>query len=204
MSTHPVPARRPRIGLTGGIASGKSTVAALLTARGAVVVDADAIVRELQEPGGTALAAIVAEFGDGVLTGEGRLDRAALGALVFGDEGARARLNAAVHPLVRAEAAARIDAAPAGAVVIEDIPLLVETGQAASFDRVIVVWAPREERVRRMVRDRGMSEADAVARIDAQASDAERAAVATDVVENDGTPAQLEDRVSVLWASLGT
>ena len=188
-----------RIGLTGGIASGKSTVAKLLAARGAVVVDADAIVRELQRPGGTALEAIVAEFGTHMLTEAGELDRAALGSLVFGDKDALSRLNAVVHPLVREEAARRIDAAPADAVIVEDIPLLVETGQAGRFDRVVVVQAPRAERLRRMIEDRGMGEADAAARIDAQASDAERAAVATDLLMNDAGLAELETAVDALW-----
>ena len=188
-----------RIGLTGGIASGKSTVAKLLAARGAVVVDADAIVRELQRPGGAALEAIVAEFGTHMLTEAGELDRAALGSLVFGDKDALSRLNAVVHPLVREEAARRIDAAPADAVIVEDIPLLVETGQAGRFDRVVVVQAPRAERLRRMIEDRGMGEADAAARIDAQASDAERAAVATDLLMNDAGLAELETAVDALW-----
>lgn len=188
-----------RIGLTGGIASGKSTVAKLLAARGAVVVDADAIVRELQRPGGAALEGIVDEFGARMLIEGGELDRAALGSLVFGDKDALSRLNAVVHPLVREEAARRIAEAPAGAVIVEDIPLLVETGQAGRFDRVVVVQAPRGERLRRMIEDRGMSEADAAARIDAQASDAERAAVATDLLMNDAGLAELETAVDALW-----
>lgn len=198
MSTTP----RLRLGLTGGIASGKSTVARLLQERGSVLVDADAIVRELQEPGGEALSGIVAEFGEGMLTEDGRLDRAALGALVFSDERARDRLNAVVHPLVRRESARLIDAAPAGAIVVEDIPLLVETGQAGRFDRVIVVQAPLQERVERMRRDRGMSRDDALARIEAQASDEERAAVASDVIVNDADLASLEARVDAVWGAI--
>lgn len=194
---------RPRIGLTGGIASGKSTVALLLAAKGATIIDADAIVRELQQPGGPALAAIVAEFGEGMLTADSTLDRAALGALVFGDVQARERLNAVVHPLVREEASRRIAAAPGDSTLVEDIPLLVETGQAGRFDRVLVVQAPREERIRRMVADRGMTPDDAAARIDAQATDAERAAVASDVLTNDSDVEHLSAQVDAFWESLG-
>lgn len=193
----------PHIGLTGGIASGKSTVAELLAAKGAVIIDADAIVRRLQEPGGAALAGIVAEFGDGMLTAEAALDRAALGALVFADQSARERLNAVVHPLVRQEAARLMAQAPAGSTLVEDIPLLVETGQAGRFDRVLVVQAPREERIRRMVTDRGMTPDDAEARMEAQATDAERAAVASDVLTNDAGVEQLSAQVDAFWESLG-
>ncbi|MGK7223605.1 dephospho-CoA kinase [Kocuria flava] len=187
------------IGLTGGIASGKSTVARRLAERGATVVDADAIARALQEPGEPGLEGIVAEFGPGVLTPEGRLDRPALGTLVFADPAARARLNAVIHPLVRAEAERLAAAAGEDAVLVEDIPLLVETGRHDRFDLVLVVQAPEEERVRRMVEDRGMTAGDARARIAAQATDAERAAVATTVLVNDGTPQQLRERVDAWW-----
>jgi dephospho-CoA kinase len=187
------------IGLTGGIASGKSTVAARLMELGATVVDADAIARALQEPGRPGLEGIVAEFGPGVLTPDGRLDRAALGQRVFRDPEARARLNAIIHPLVRAEAERLAAAAGEGAVLVEDIPLLVETGQHGRFDLVLTVQAPAEERVRRMVEDRGMTEADARARMAAQATDEERAAVSTSVIVNDGTVQQLLDRVDAWW-----
>lgn len=199
MSEHHGP---ERIGLTGGIAAGKSSVAARLRGLGALIIDADAIVRELQEPGGAALEGIVEAFGESMLTPDGRLDRAALGALVFGDEGARERLNAIVHPLVREEAARRIDAAPAGTVIVEDIPLLVETGQAGRFDRVLVVQAPLEERVRRMVSERGMSREDALGRISAQASDEERAAAATDLIDNSGSREELVWAVDRFWESV--
>jgi len=191
-----------RIGLTGGIAAGKSSVAARLRELGALIIDADAIVRELQEPGGAALEGIVEAFGQGMLTADGRLDRAALGALVFGDEAARGRLNAIVHPLVREEAARRIAAAPAGTVIVEDIPLLVETGQAGRFDRVLVVQAPLEERVRRMVSERGMRREDALERISAQASDEERAAAATDLMDNSGSREELLRAVDRFWESV--
>jgi dephospho-CoA kinase len=192
---------RPRIGLTGGIASGKSTVAALLREHGAVIIDADRIVRDLQEPGQPGLEGIVEAFGDGMLTEDGRLNRPKLGALVFDDNAARERLNAIIHPLVRSESA-RLKRDGGDAVVIEDIPLLVETGQAPSFDRVIVVQAPHAERVRRMVADRGMTASDAESRIAAQATDAERACVASDLIVNDADRAALAAQVDALWASL--
>lgn len=190
------------VGLTGGIAAGKSAVARRLAELGAVLIDADAIARAVVEPGTPGLAAIVEAFGKGILSGDGALDRPALGALVFADGKARETLNSIVHPLVRAEAARLRAEAPEDAVVIQDIPLLVETGQGANFDMVLVVAAPLEERLRRMIQDRGMSEADALARIAAQASDAERAAVADIVIENSGTLEQLRDKVTEIWESL--
>lgn len=192
---------RPRIGLTGGIASGKSTVADLLREHGAVIIDADRIVRDLQEPGRPGLEGIVDAFGEGMLTDDGRLDRPKLGALIFDDDAARERLNAIIHPLVRQESA-RLTQQAGDSLVIEDIPLLVETGQAPAFDRVIVVQAPHEERVRRMVADRGMTPDDAEARIAAQATDAERACVASDLITNDADHAALAAQVDALWASL--
>ena len=188
------------IGLTGGIASGKSTVSRRLAELGATVVDADAVARALQEPGQPGLEGVVAEFGPGVLTADGRLDRAALGVRVFADPDARARLNAVIHPLVRAEAERRVAAAGEDAVVVQDIPLLVETGQHDRFDLVLTVQAPAEERVRRMVEDRGMTEADARTRIAAQATDEQRAAVSTTVLVNDGSVGELLDRVDAWWA----
>ena len=180
-----------RIGLTGGIGSGKSTVAKMLVECGAVLIDADAISRQLMEPGQTVLAETVRAFGEGILTPTGELDRAALASLVFADESARARLNAIVHPAVRAEATRQREVAVQklgeGAVIVEDIPLLAETGQAADFDAVIVVEAQHGERLRRLVEVRGMSEADARARIAAQASDEQRRAIATWVIDNSGS-----------------
>ncbi|MFJ6417212.1 dephospho-CoA kinase [Paeniglutamicibacter sp. NPDC091659] len=190
------------VGLTGGIAAGKSAVARQLAELGAVLIDADAIARAVVEPGTPGLAAVVAAFGPGILTADGTLDRPALGALVFKDAAARERLNSIVHPLVRAEAARLREAAPADAVIVQDIPLLVETGQAKDFDVVLVVAAPLAERLHRMARDRGMAESDALARISAQATDAERAAVADVVIENSGTVEQLRDRVNEFWNSL--
>jgi dephospho-CoA kinase len=188
-----------RIGLTGGIGSGKSTVARLLAEHGAHVVDADVLAREVVEPGTPGLAAVVEAFGPGVLTPDGALDRPALAGMVFGDPAARSRLDGIVHPLVRARAAETIAALPDDAVVVQDIPLLVETGQATAFDLVLVVEAEHETRVARLVR-RGLAEADARARIAAQATDAQRRAVADVVLDNSGTPEALAEQVDRFWA----
>jgi dephospho-CoA kinase len=188
-----------RIGLTGGIGSGKSTVAALLAARGAVIVDADRIAREVLEPGTPGLAAVVDVFGPDVLTAEGSLDRPALAAVVFADPAARARLDEVVHPRVRARAAELVAAAPADAVVVQDVPLLVETGQAGLHDLVLVVEADLETRVRRLV-GRGLTEQDARARIASQATDAQRRAVADVVLLNDGAREELAAQVDRFWA----
>ena len=191
-----------RVGLTGGVASGKSTVAALLRELGAVVVDSDVLAREVVEPGTPGLAAVVEAFGPEVLTADGALDRPALGAVVFGDEAARRRLEAILHPLIRDRAAELEAAAPAGTVVVHDIPLLVETGQADRFDAVLVVDVPVATQVERMVRDRGMSRADALARVAAQADREQRLAAATHVVDNTGTREDLRDRVTEVLEKL--
>jgi dephospho-CoA kinase len=188
-----------RIGLTGGIGSGKSTVAGLLAARGAQIVDADRIAREVVEPGTPGLEAVVAAFGPGVLTHDGALDRPALAAVVFADPEARRRLDGIVHPLVRARATELVAAAPPDAVVVQDVPLLVETGQAGSYDLVLVVEADLETRVRRLV-GRGLSEDDARARIAAQATDEQRRAMADVVLENSGTVEDLEAQVERFWS----
>ena len=195
-----------RIGLTGGIGSGKSTVAKMLVECGAVLIDADAISRQLMEPGRAVLAETVRAFGEGILTPTGELDRAALAALVFADESARASLNAIVHPAVRAEAARQREAAVQklgeGTVIVEDIPLLTETGQAADFDAVIVVETQHGERLRRLVEVRGMSEADARARIQAQASDEQRRAIATWVIDNSGSLERTAAQVREVFAKI--
>ena len=188
-----------RIGLTGGIGSGKSTVAAMLAEHGARVVDADRLAREVVEPGTPGLAAVVAEFGDGVLTPDGALDRPALASLVFADPALRARLDGVVHPLVRARAAELVAESPADAVVVQDVPLLVETGQAGLFDLVLVVEADPETRVARLVQ-RGLSESDARARIASQATDEQRRAVADVVLTNDGDREALAAAVGRFWA----
>ena len=194
-------------GLTGGIASGKSLVADRLSQLGAIIVDADLLSRAAVESGSVGLDAIEAEFGPEVLTATGELDRAALGALIFADSSARDRLNAIVHPEVRRLGELQIAAAAAhdpDAIVIYDIPLLVEAGPArrAPFDGVIVVTADERERVRRMVDDRGMSEHDALARIAAQATDEERLAIATHHIDNDGSPANTLNQIDGLWREL--
>jgi dephospho-CoA kinase len=187
-----------RIGLTGGIGSGKSTVSALLASRGAVIVDADRIAREVVEPGTPGLAAVAEAFGDGVLAPDGSLDRPALAAVVFSDPAARARLDGIVHPLVRDRAVQLTADAPADAVLVNDVPLLVETGQAGSYDLVLVVEADLDTRLARLV-ERGLPEPDARARIAAQATDEQRRAVADVVLDNSGTRGQLADQVTRFW-----
>jgi dephospho-CoA kinase len=191
-----------RVGLTGGVASGKSTVSAMLAEQGAVVIDADVLAREVVAKGTEGLAAVVEAFGPEVLTADGEMDRPKVGALVFGDEQARRRLEAIIHPRVRARAAEIEAAAGPGALVVHDIPLLVETGQASSFDAVLVVDVPVETQVDRMVRLRGMSDADARARVAAQASRKDRLAAATYVIDNTGTLDDLRDRVAEVVAVL--
>ncbi|KHL05183.1 dephospho-CoA kinase [Sinomonas humi] len=188
-----------RVGLTGGIASGKSEAARRLVELGAVLVDADLLAREVVEPGSDGLAEIVEAFGPEMLTDDGALDRAALGALVFADPARRERLNSIVHPRVRARAAEIVAQAPTDAVVVQDIPLLVETGQAANFDTVIVVDAPDEVRIRRLGERNGLTEEQSRARMSAQASRAERLAAADYVIENTGSLAELRAAVDRLW-----
>jgi dephospho-CoA kinase len=187
-----------RIGLTGGIGSGKSTVSRLLAERGAVVIDADAIAREVVEPGTPGLDAIVAAFGRAVLAADGSLDRPGLAAVVFADPEARRRLDGIVHPLVRVRAGELEAAAPPDAVVVHDVPLLAETGQGSSYDFVVVVEADPEERVARLVQ-RGLTAEDARARIAAQATDEQRRAIADVVLDNSGTPDELAAQVDRLW-----
>lgn len=190
------------VGLTGGIASGKSAVAARLAEHGALIIDADLLAREALEPGSPGLDEVISTFGRELVTEAGELDRAALGRVVFNDEEARARLNAIVHPRVRAEAARLREGASAGTVVVEDIPLLVETGQQDRFDLVLVVQAPESQRISRMLENRGSTEEDARARISAQATDAERAAAADVVLDNSGTVEELRRQVDELYVKL--
>lgn len=192
------------VGLTGGIGSGKSAVSALLASRGAVVVDADRIAREVVQPGTPGLAALVAEFGEQVLRPDGELDREALGRRVFGDPDALRRLNETVHPLIAARTAELVEQARAdGArVVVHDVPLLVENGLVDLYDAVVVVAATPATQLDRLVRLRGMSEQDARARIESQAVLADKLAVATHVVHNDGPVRELPPQVDRLWAEL--
>jgi dephospho-CoA kinase len=190
------------VGLTGGVASGKSTVSAMLAELGAVVIDADVLAREVVAPGTSGLAEVVEAFGPGALGRDGGLDRPALGAIVFGDEARRRVLEGIIHPRVRARAAEIEAAAPPGAVVVHDIPLLAETGQGDAFDAVVVVDVPVETQVARMVEQRGMTREDAEARVAAQAAREQRLAVATHVVDNTGTLEELRRRVAEVHAEL--
>ena len=192
-----------RVGLTGGIASGKSTVSAILRELGAVVIDADQLARDVVAPGTDGLREVVEAFGPEVLTPDGQLDRPKVGALVFADKERLRTLEGIVHPLVRARSAELEAAAPAGSLVVHDIPLLAETGQQDRFDAVIVVDVPQEVQVERMLRDRAMSREDALARIGAQASREQRRAVATYVIDNTGTREDLRRRVAEVFAQLG-
>ena len=200
----PPPLRSPAVkvvGLTGGIGSGKSTVAALLRERGAVVVDADAVVRELQEPGMPVFVAMVERFGESIVAADGTLDRQAVADIVFNDAEALADLNAIVHPAVGLEIWQRIGAHDAtDDVVIADIPLLAEGNSAIPMSGVVVVDVPEETQVERLTGPRGMSEADARARIARQASREDRLARADRVVDNGGPPEALEAQVDALWA----
>lgn len=198
------PTLRPRlhVGLTGGIAAGKSAVAAELERCGALLVDSDALARLVLEPGTEGLAAVREAFGDRVIAADGSLDRATLASIVFTDAGQRERLNRIVHPRVRRMAREIVAQAGPDVVVVQDVPLLVETGQAEAFDLVLVVQAPREERIRRMVEGRGMSVEDAEARIAAQATDEQRAAVADVVIVNDGDLERLRELTRAVWRGM--
>ncbi|MGH3801000.1 MAG: dephospho-CoA kinase [Pseudonocardiaceae bacterium] len=188
-----------RVGLTGGIGSGKSTVAARLAQRGAWIIDSDRIAREVVQPGTAGLRAVVDEFGAGIRTEDGDLDRSALAARVFDDADARGRLNAIVHPLVAARSAELIQTAPLDAVVVQDVPLLVEAGLAAGFPLVVVVHADAEVRVGRLVEQRGMAKPDAAARIAAQATDQQRRAAADVWLDNSGSRDRTIAAVDRLW-----
>jgi dephospho-CoA kinase len=193
------------IGLTGGIAAGKTLVADRLAELGAVRIDADRLAREVVEPGTPALAEIRRRFGDAVITADGALDRPALGAVVFQDPDARRDLEAITHPAVRALSARRMaeaGAADPDAVVVYDIPLLVESGRVDEFDRIVVVHAPREERIRRLVELRGMSADEAERRIASQAADEDRLAVADDVIDSGVSVASTLAQTDRLWANL--
>lgn len=190
-----------RIGLTGGIGAGKSTVARLLAGHGATVVDADAIARGVLAPGTPGLADVVAAFGDGVLLPDGALDRPALGRVVFADSASRRRLEEITHPRIAEETGRQIEAAGPDAVIVHDVPLLVEKAMAPNYDAVVVVEAPDEVRLARL-EARGLPRGDALERMRAQASSEQRAAVATHVVDNAGDEQSLQARVDEVWAAL--
>ncbi|MCK0113807.1 dephospho-CoA kinase [Ornithinimicrobium sp. F0845] len=189
-----------RVGLSGGIGSGKSTVSQTLADRGAVVIDADLLAREVVEPGTPGLAAIAQRFGDDILTPEGALDRAALGRVVFGDPAARTDLEGITHPLIAERTRELIAAAPAHSIVVHDVPLLVEVGYAPRYHLVIIVGASRETRLRRLTDLRGMTGAEAEQRIDAQATDVQRRAVADVWLDNEGTVDELRAATERLYA----
>lgn len=192
------------LALTGNIASGKSTVAVMLAAHGATIIDADQLAREAVAPGTPGLEAILERFGASVLTPDGSLDRAALRQRVFRDPVAREALNAIVHPAVRQlrDAAVASASARGDRIVISDIPLLFEVGLEHAFDGVILVDAPEAVRLARLVHDRGLTEADAQAMIDAQWSAVRKRAGSTWIVENDGTREALLERVNAVWAEI--
>lgn len=197
------------VGLTGGIGSGKSTVGRLLAEHGAVVIDADQVARDIVEPGEPALDEIVTRFGASVLDEEGRLDRPALAAIVFADDAARRDLEAITHPRIGerivaqiAEIAAREHVDGEDPVVVVEHPLLIENGQAADYETLVVVVADEDVRLERLAAGRQIDAGDAAARMRAQATDEQRRAAATHVLENNGTPEQLRDQVDDVWAAL--
>lgn len=191
-----------RVGLTGGIGSGKSEVSRRLAERGAVLIDADVLAREVVEPGTPGLAAIVREFGAGMLLPDGTLDRPKLGSIVFADEERRRALNAIIHPLVGRRSQELLEAAPPDAIVVYDVPLLAENDLAGFYDVVVVVDVAVETQLARLAGPRGMTEADARARVAAQATREQRRAIATHVIDNSGSLEELDARVDRLWDEL--
>ncbi|WP_114906322.1 dephospho-CoA kinase [Ornithinimicrobium murale] len=191
---------RLRVGLSGGIGSGKSTVAQTLADHGAVVIDADRLAREVVEPGTPGLEAIARRFGSGILTADGSLDRPALGQVVFGDPAARRDLEQITHPRIAERTRELIEAAPPSSIVVHDVPLLVEVGYAPRYHLVVIVGASRQTRLDRLVTHRGMDRADAEQRVDAQASDADRRAVADVWLDNEGSVAELRSATQELYA----
>jgi dephospho-CoA kinase len=191
-----------RVGLTGGIGSGKSEVSKRLAAQGAVIIDADAIAREVVAPGTAGLAEVTEAFGREVLRPDGELDRIRLGDIVFADPQLRARLNAIVHPRVGARMAELEQAAGPGAIVVHDVPLIAENGMAGAYDVVVVVDVPPRTQVERLVRNRGLTRDQAAARMAAQASREDRLAIASIVIDNSGSLAELDRQVGDLWAEL--
>jgi dephospho-CoA kinase len=191
-----------RVGLTGGIGSGKSEVSRRLAEQGAIVIDADAIAREVVAPGTPGLAEVIAVFGPGVLAADGSLDRSRLGDIVFADSGLLGKLNAIVHPLVGERARQLERRAGPGSIVVHDVPLIAENDLAGSYDLVVVVDAPPRVQAERLVRGRGMTRDQARARIAAQASREQRLAIADLVIDNSGSLAELNRQVGELWSQL--
>jgi dephospho-CoA kinase len=191
-----------RVGLTGGIGAGKSEVSRRLSAQGAVVIDADAIAREVVEPGTPGLAEVVAAFGPEVLLPDGSLDRPRLGDLVFADPDLRARLNGIVHPLVGARMRELEESAGPGSIVVHDVPLIAENNMAGAYDLVVVVDVPPRLQLDRLVRHRGLTREQARARMAAQASREQRLGIAGIVVDNSGSLAELDRQVGELWTEL--
>jgi dephospho-CoA kinase len=191
-----------RVGLTGGVASGKSTVSSILRELGAVVIDADQLARDVVAVGTPGLEAVVQEFGEDVLTDTGELDRPAVARIVFADDEARKRLEGIVHPLVFEQIVRLEEDAPEGAVVVHDIPLLAESGRADTFDAVVVVDAPPEAQVARMVEDRGWTREEAESRMAAQSSREDRLAIATYVIDNAGSREELRRQVEEVYEKL--
>jgi dephospho-CoA kinase len=191
-----------RVGLTGGIGAGKSEVSRRLAAQGAVVIDADAIAREVVEPGTDGLAKVVAAFGRGVLRPDGGLDRTRLGDMVFADSELRSKLNAIIHPRVASRMAELERAVAPDSIVVHDVPLIAENGRADAFDVVVVVDAPPRVQIERLVRHRDMTREQARARMAAQASRKQRLAIADIVIDNSGSLAELDRQVGDLWSEL--
>jgi len=191
-----------RVGLTGGIGAGKSEVSQRLAAQGATVIDADAVAREVVGPGTPGLAEVVEAFGRGVLRQDGSLDRPRLGEIVFADPDLRATLNSIVHPRVAARMSELEQAAGTAGVVVHDVPLIAENGLASTYDVVVVVDAPRRVQADRLVRHRGMTREQAMARIGAQASRKQRLAIAGIVIDNSGSLSELDRQVGELWTEL--
>jgi dephospho-CoA kinase len=190
------------VGLTGGIGAGKSAVASRLAALGAVIIDSDRLAREVVAPGTEGLARVAEAFGPGVLDGSGALDRPALGRIIFADAEARRRLEEITHPLVRARSAELVAAAPPDSIVVQDVPLLVEKGLSGLYSLILIVFATLDTRLDRLMRIRGMSRDDAMARISAQATDEQRRAVADIAITNDGTPEELDRQVAAAWEQI--
>ncbi|MBO3678275.1 dephospho-CoA kinase [Streptomyces sp. NEAU-YJ-81] len=191
-----------KLGLTGGIGAGKSEVSRILTSLGAVLIDSDRIAREVVEPGTPGLAAVVTEFGPEVLTADGHLDRPKLGGIVFNDPERLSALNAIIHPLVRDRSAELQAAVAPDAVVVHDVPLLAENKLASLYDLVMVVDATPETQLGRLIRLRGMAEDEARARMAAQATRADRLAIADVVIDNNGPIEALEPQITKVWADL--